>query len=134
MESTPESRKSNGTGRSRNGTTMPPKAASTWRKTSRSSATSERAATGSTMPYSVVPTIPTRATVFWSIRSSSPSMSIRNRASSGAVRISSPRISPAFWNEKWLDAGTTTFGNFTGFCFFAIRSAWILDSVPPEVA
>ncbi|OQC71335.1 MAG: hypothetical protein BWX50_00482 [Euryarchaeota archaeon ADurb.Bin009] len=73
-------------------------------------------------------------TVSLSTRDSTASASTRKWVSSGAVRIASPSISQAFWNEKWLDAGTTTFGDSTGFCFFAIRNACMFDSVPPLVA
>ncbi len=89
---------------------------------------------GSTTPYSVVPATPTRAIVFLSTRPSTASTSILNSASSGTVRISSPRMSQAFRNEKWPDSGTTTFGDRVRFRFFAIRNAWMFDSVPPEVA
>src|SRR5512136_149766 len=134
MEETPGREKSKGKGFSRNGMTRPPKAASTWRKTPRSMAISERARMGSTIPYSVVPAIPTRQMVFRSICSSACPGSILKFPSRGTVRIPMERMSQAFSKEKWADSGTTTLGSLTPARPRAIRRTWRLDSVPPEVA
>ena len=93
-----------------------------------------RAGIRSIMPYSVVPTTPTSPTVALSIRASAAAGSMRRSTPSGAVRISRPSIRQAFSNEKCDEAGTTTFGLSTGRRAFAIRRAWMFDSVPPDDA
>ncbi len=70
IEDTPSTPKSNGCFLSRNGITRPPNAASTCRYTLLDSASSASSSMGSICPNSVVPAIPTRATVLSSIKSS----------------------------------------------------------------
>ena len=106
MDVTPGRAKSKGIGSSRNGTTMPPNAASTWKKSSCCPAILARSAMGSTIPYSVVPATPTRAIVFRiDLILPRQSASIRKSFRSGTLRISRPRMSQAFLKEKCADSG-----------------------------
>ena len=87
---------------------------------------------GSTRPYSVVPTTPTTATVSSSTSSAIASGSARYSVS-GAVRSSTWRMSAALRKLKWAFVGATTFGRFVVAWLRAMRTAWMLASVPPEV-
>ena len=119
MVVTPGSAKSKGTGCFRNGITIPPNAASTWKKTS--CAVGDLCEICNRVNHAILGGAgnPDKTIVFLSICSAARSASIRKSSPRGTVRISRPRISQAFLNEKWADSGTTIFGKplfFLDFC------------------